>query len=72
MHLKTLCFALGVLILMFVDSDAMPAVNTQMMQENGMFKIPQWHCLRYFKHDIHMMRRCRMHRGPLVGRRINP
>ena len=24
-----------------------------------MKNIPQFHCLRYFKHDVHLMRRCR-------------
>lgn len=30
--------------------------------------IPQWHCLRYFKHDIHLMRRCRNYRLHMLRR----
>ncbi|XP_073826747.1 uncharacterized protein isoform X2 [Musca autumnalis] len=31
-------------------------------------KVPQWHCLRYFKHDVLMMRRCRHLRVPTAPR----
>ncbi|KAL1404627.1 hypothetical protein pipiens_005294, partial [Culex pipiens pipiens] len=31
-------------------------------------EIPQWHCLRYFKHDIHLMRRCRNYRMHMLRR----
>ncbi|XP_037883176.1 uncharacterized protein LOC119633624 [Glossina fuscipes] len=34
-------------------------------------KVPQWHCLRYFKHDILMMRRCRHVRVPMAPRKSN-
>ncbi|XP_062552916.1 uncharacterized protein LOC134218066 [Armigeres subalbatus] len=40
-----------------------PEVATQSMRE-----IPQWHCLRYFKHDIHLMRRCRNYRLHMLRR----
>ncbi|XP_035916444.1 uncharacterized protein LOC118514057 [Anopheles stephensi] len=34
----------------------------------SMREIPQWHCLRYFKHDIHLMRRCRNYRIHMLRR----
>ncbi|XP_050078865.1 uncharacterized protein LOC126565705 [Anopheles maculipalpis] len=34
----------------------------------SMREIPQWHCLRYFKHDIHLMRRCRNYRLHMLRR----
>ncbi|XP_035782903.1 uncharacterized protein LOC118461556 isoform X2 [Anopheles albimanus] len=34
----------------------------------SMREIPQWHCLRYFKHDIHLMRRCRNYRMHMLRR----
>ncbi|XP_041778718.1 uncharacterized protein LOC121597194 [Anopheles merus] len=34
----------------------------------SMKEIPQWHCLRYFKHDIHLMRRCRNYRLHMLRR----
>ncbi|XP_055589159.1 uncharacterized protein LOC129744883 [Uranotaenia lowii] len=34
----------------------------------SMRDIPQWHCLRYFKHDIHLMRRCRNYRLHMLRR----
>lgn len=40
-----------------------PEVAAQSMRE-----IPQWHCLRYFKHDIHLMRRCRNYRLHMLRR----
>ncbi|XP_058453313.1 uncharacterized protein LOC131431547 [Malaya genurostris] len=42
---------------------ANPEVAAQSMRE-----IPQWHCLRYFKHDIHLMRRCRNYRMHMLRR----
>lgn len=33
--------------------------------------IPQTHCLRLFKHDVHLMRRCRNHRIPMQRKPIN-
>ncbi|XP_058062394.1 uncharacterized protein LOC131212517 [Anopheles bellator] len=33
-----------------------------------MREVPQWHCLRYFKHDIHLMRRCRNYRLHMLRR----
>ncbi|XP_055635868.1 uncharacterized protein LOC129775309 [Toxorhynchites rutilus septentrionalis] len=42
---------------------ASPEVAAQSMRE-----IPQWHCLRYFKHDIHLMRRCRNYRLHMLRR----
>ncbi|XP_065356957.1 uncharacterized protein LOC135951266 [Calliphora vicina] len=42
-----------------------PKVNEHEML---MPKVPQWHCLRYFKHDVLMMRRCRHLRVPTAPR----
>ncbi|XP_037927476.1 uncharacterized protein LOC119662009 [Teleopsis dalmanni] len=42
-----------------------PKVNEQQLL---MPKIPQWHCLRYFKHDLLMMRRCRHVHVPTAPR----
>ncbi|XP_013098478.1 uncharacterized protein LOC106081214 [Stomoxys calcitrans] len=42
-----------------------PKVNEH---EMIMPKVPQWHCLRYFKHDVLMMRRCRHLRVPTAPR----
>lgn len=36
-----------------------------------MMEIPQWHCLRYFKHDVHLMRRCRNYRQPLLRKPLD-
>uniref|UniRef100_A0A182NEB8 Uncharacterized protein n=1 Tax=Anopheles dirus TaxID=7168 RepID=A0A182NEB8_9DIPT len=34
----------------------------------SMREVPQWHCLRYFKHDMHLMRRCRNYRLHMLRR----
>lgn len=40
----------------------------QIKVAKSMMEVPQWHCLRYFKHDIHLMRRCRNYRVPMLRR----
>ncbi|XP_039950701.1 uncharacterized protein LOC120768196 [Bactrocera tryoni] len=41
------------------------------VDEQQLSKIPQWHCLRYFKHDLLMMRRCRHLHVPTAPRSGN-
>uniref|UniRef100_A0A1B0FK95 Secreted protein n=1 Tax=Glossina morsitans morsitans TaxID=37546 RepID=A0A1B0FK95_GLOMM len=48
-----------------------PKVNEILDREILLPKVPQWHCLRYFKHDILMMRRCRHVRVPMAPRKSN-
>lgn len=43
----------------------------KLINGKGLNEIPQWHCLRYFKHDIHLMRRCRNHRVPMLRRPVD-
>nr|XP_014093619.1 uncharacterized protein LOC106619857 [Bactrocera oleae] len=48
------------------QSGPLPKVDEQQLS-----KIPQWHCLRYFKHDLLMMRRCRHLHVPTAPRSGN-
>uniref|UniRef100_U5ED22 Putative conserved secreted protein n=1 Tax=Corethrella appendiculata TaxID=1370023 RepID=U5ED22_9DIPT len=50
--------------LIFTNSEAQPG-------QSNLRDIPQWHCLRYFKHDIHLMRRCRNYRLHMLRRPID-
>ncbi|KAM7351225.1 uncharacterized protein ACRADG_004166 [Cochliomyia hominivorax] len=54
-----------VLLLPAGQCGPVPKVNEHEML---MPKVPQWHCLRYFKHDVLMMRRCRHLRVPTAPR----
>lgn len=42
--------------------------NAEQQPGPSLREIPQWHCLRYFKHDIHLMRRCRNYRLHMLRR----
>ncbi|XP_070495140.1 uncharacterized protein [Chironomus tepperi] len=46
-------------ILYFNQTDAYPASNPEMIAGRDLSIIPQFHCLRYFKHDVNLLRRCR-------------
>ncbi|XP_064551350.1 uncharacterized protein LOC135437377 [Drosophila montana] len=49
----------------WAQAGPVPIVNEH---QQLMPKVPQWHCLRYFKHDVLMMRRCRHLRVPTAPR----
>ncbi|XP_017094931.2 uncharacterized protein [Drosophila bipectinata] len=49
----------------WASAGPVPIVNEH---QQLMPKVPQWHCLRYFKHDVLMMRRCRHLRVPTAPR----
>ncbi|BFF94519.1 uncharacterized protein DMAD_12126 [Drosophila madeirensis] len=59
--ISILCLALVAI----AHSGPVPIVNEH---QQLMPKVPQWHCLRYFKHDVLMMRRCRHLRVPTAPR----
>ncbi|KNC27793.1 hypothetical protein FF38_07989 [Lucilia cuprina] len=46
----------------------LPFISLPIWQEMLMPKVPQSHCLRYFKHDVLMRRRCRHIRVPIMPR----
>uniref|UniRef100_A0A336KRL2 CSON014859 protein n=1 Tax=Culicoides sonorensis TaxID=179676 RepID=A0A336KRL2_CULSO len=63
-----LLLLLGILCVMIKLNDGVPVGSPDIIVKE-MRDIPQYHCLRYFKHDIQLMRRCRNHRiVQLVGR----
>ncbi|EDS42962.1 conserved hypothetical protein [Culex quinquefasciatus] len=50
------------------EIDSFMFSNAEQQPGPSLREIPQWHCLRYFKHDIHLMRRCRNYRMHMLRR----
>ncbi|XP_005184247.1 uncharacterized protein LOC101895205 [Musca domestica] len=65
MRLLMVASVIFILLPAAVQCGPVPKVNEHEML---MPKVPQWHCLRYFKHDVLMMRRCRHLRVPTAPR----
>ncbi|XP_037821493.1 uncharacterized protein LOC119610390 [Lucilia sericata] len=64
-HLLVILVFTIILLLPVGQCGPVPRVNEQEML---MPKVPQSHCLRYFKHDVLMRRRCRHIRVPIMPR----
>ncbi|XP_018796841.1 PREDICTED: uncharacterized protein LOC108973806 [Bactrocera latifrons] len=60
-----------VLLTLFVLMPTSQCGPLPKVDEQQLSKIPQWHCLRYFKHDLLMMRRCRHLHVPTAPRSGN-
>ncbi|KAG5675285.1 hypothetical protein PVAND_005197 [Polypedilum vanderplanki] len=59
--MKILCVLVCALIVILCinRNDAWPVSNPEMINGRDLKTIPQFHCLRYFKHDVNLLRRCR-------------
>ncbi|CRL01561.1 CLUMA_CG014185, isoform A [Clunio marinus] len=64
-----ICILLSVIISV-VQSGLCPIFKPDVITNFNLQRIPQFHCLRYFKHDFHLLKRCRnfrMLKRPLVN-----
>ncbi|XP_059616913.1 uncharacterized protein LOC132261900 [Phlebotomus argentipes] len=70
MKILGLIFILWIAVVCVEAAVGWPVSNPKVQMTQTMMEIPQWHCLRYFKHDIHLMRRCRNYRVPMFRKPI--
>lgn len=68
MKIFAICLKIPFYFLSFFIISVRTKKTKQIKVAKSMMEVPQWHCLRYFKHDIHLMRRCRNYRVPMLRR----